>query len=257
MRGEILAGRIPAGSRLPSERELSLALGVNRLTLRAALGRLEALGLVATRHGAGTVVTAWREHAGLESLSALIGSLTPGEPEWFDLAVSMLELRRILATEAVALAAERHTPEQLEAIVRAADEQKTRLGDPIEYARGEIAFERLIIQAGGNVAFELVLNMFARFPEEQPQVVAAMYDERRHAPLFYELVIDLIRARDPMRARDHMRRTFEMVDAAWMERHRPHAPPEVPAALAGSAPEADPPSSKNAKKRTNKRSRAK
>src|SRR5438445_6617474 len=37
IRGEILAGRLVAGSRLPSERELSLALGINRLTLRAAL----------------------------------------------------------------------------------------------------------------------------------------------------------------------------------------------------------------------------
>ena len=42
LRGEILAGRLAAGARLPSERELSLALGVNRLTLRAALARLEA-----------------------------------------------------------------------------------------------------------------------------------------------------------------------------------------------------------------------
>src|ERR1700734_2636752 len=65
LRGEILAGRLPAGSRLPSERELSLALGVNRLTLRAALARLEALGLVATRHGAGTIVSEGRARTGL------------------------------------------------------------------------------------------------------------------------------------------------------------------------------------------------
>jgi len=39
LRNEILAGRLAAGSRLPSERELSLALGVNRLTLRAAPAR--------------------------------------------------------------------------------------------------------------------------------------------------------------------------------------------------------------------------
>src|SRR5947208_10617489 len=60
LRGEILAGRLAAGARLPSERELSLALGVNRLTLRAALARLEALGLIATRHGASTLVNPWR-----------------------------------------------------------------------------------------------------------------------------------------------------------------------------------------------------
>src|ERR1700693_5947835 len=46
LRGEILSGRLRPGTRLPSERELSLALGVNRLTLRASLARLEALGLI-------------------------------------------------------------------------------------------------------------------------------------------------------------------------------------------------------------------
>ncbi len=221
LRGEILAGRLAAGTRLPSERELSLALGVNRLTLRAALGRLEALGLVATRHGAGTVVTEWRERTGLDSLAALIGSLTPDEPAWFELVVSMLELRRILAAEAVALAAERHTPEQLAGIIAFAEEQKTRVHDPIAYARGEFALERLIIHATGNIALELVLNTFARFPDDQPQVVAALYDQREHAALFYDLVIDLIRSGDADRARDHMRRTFEMIDADWMQRHRP------------------------------------
>jgi DNA-binding FadR family transcriptional regulator len=245
LRGEILAGRLPAGSRLPSERELSLALGVNRLTLRAALGRLEALGLVATRHGAGTVVTAWRERTGLDSLAAIIGSLAPHEPAWFELCVSMLELRRILATEAVALAAERHTPEQLEAIIAFANEQKTRVHDAVAYARGEFALERLIIRATGNLALELVLNTFARFPDDQPDVVAALYDQREHAGLFYDLMIDLIRSRDAERARDHMRRTFEMIDADWMARHRPPGaplpitrPPEASAAPPKKTPKA-------------------
>ena len=221
LRGEILAGRLQPGTRLPSERELSLALGVNRLTLRAALGRLEEIGLVVTRHGAGTEVTSWRERAGLDSLAALIGSLKPGEPTWFELAVSMLELRRILATEAVALAAARHTEADLALMARMAAEQKDRLHDPILYARGEFAFERAIIRATGNVGLELVLNTFARFPDDQPAVVAALYDQREHAMSFYELVIGLVRAGDPANARDVMRKAFEVMDEDWMARHRP------------------------------------
>jgi GntR family transcriptional repressor for pyruvate dehydrogenase complex len=142
------------------------------------------------------------------------------------MAVSLLELRRILATEAVALAAVRHTPEQLEAIERFAAEQKARLGDPIAHARGEFALERLIIRATGNIALELVLNMFARFPDDHPEVVAALYDQRDDAAFFYDLILGLIRGGDPVRARDHMRRAFEIIDADWMRRHRP----------AGSAP---------------------
>src|SRR5215472_13127298 len=113
LRSEILGGRLRPGTRLPSERELSLALGVNRLTLRASLARLEALGLITTRHGAGTVVASWRERAGLDALSTLIGSLRQSDPTWHDFVRSALEIRRVLASEAVALAAARHTAEDL------------------------------------------------------------------------------------------------------------------------------------------------
>src|SRR5580658_1753048 len=111
LRGDILAGRLRPGTRLPSEREL--ALGVNRLTLRASLARLEALGLITTRHGAGTVVASWRERAGLEMLGTLVRGLKLADPTWHDLVRSALEVRRILAAEAVALAAGRHTEEDL------------------------------------------------------------------------------------------------------------------------------------------------
>src|SRR6185369_16922420 len=95
LRNEILAGRIAPGARLPSERELSLALGVNRLTLRAALARLEAMGLVSTRHGSGTEVVSWRERAGLDALSMVMNSLQREEPAWLELLTSLLEVRRI------------------------------------------------------------------------------------------------------------------------------------------------------------------
>ena len=85
LRGEILAGRLRPGTRLPSERELALALGVNRLTLRASLARLEALGLITTRHGAGTVVSSWRERAGLEMLGTLLRGLRLADRAWHDL----------------------------------------------------------------------------------------------------------------------------------------------------------------------------
>src|SRR5439155_14558201 len=100
--------------------------------------------------------------------------------------------------------------------------------DALEYARGEIAFQRAIIRATGNVAFELVLNMFARFPEDRPEVVLALYDEREHAALFYGTVIELIRARDAAKAREAMGQAFAVIDTDWMRRHSP-APKAAPA----------------------------
>src|SRR5580658_9165457 len=130
LRGDILAGRLRPGTRLPSERELSLALGVNRLTLRAALGRLEAVGLITTRHGAGTVVSSWRERAGLDALASLIGFMKVDDAERRDLVLSLLELRRIVAAEAIALAAERRTKKDLELMAMLAAEQGARVNDP-------------------------------------------------------------------------------------------------------------------------------
>jgi len=52
----IASGRIQPGEKLPSVRQLASHLGINVNTVRAAYQKLEAEGLVATRHGSGTVV---------------------------------------------------------------------------------------------------------------------------------------------------------------------------------------------------------
>src|ERR1700723_2435433 len=144
LRGEILSGRLRPGTRLPSERELSLALGVNRLTLRASLARLEALGLVTTRHGAGTIVASWRERAGLEMLGTLVKGLKLADPAWHELVGSALQLWRILAAEAVALAAERHTDEDVDAITACVHVLQEHVDDPVAFARADLAFMRSI-----------------------------------------------------------------------------------------------------------------
>ena len=177
LRSEILSGRLRPGTRLPSERELSLALGVNRLTLRASLARLEALGLITTRHGAGTVVASWRERAGLEMLGTLVKGLKLADPAWHELVRSALELRRILAAEAVALAAERHTDEDIDAIAACIQVLREHVDDPLAFARADLAFMRAVCKAARNVGLELFLNTFARWPDEYPQLMATLYDD--------------------------------------------------------------------------------
>ncbi len=213
LRGEILSGRLPAFAKIPSERELSLALGVNRLTLRAALARLEALGLITTRHGSGTVVADWRERAGLDSLASLIGSLRPSEPMWRELITALLEVRRILAAEAVGLASERRTKRDLDVLAMRAEEQKERAQDPAAFARGDVAFVRAVVHASRNVAFELLLNTFARFPDEHPDLVTVLFDRCDASLAYYPIVVELIRRGDAELSRSVVRRELEKVDA--------------------------------------------
>ncbi len=220
IRGEILGGRIAAGSRLPSEREMALALGINRLTLRAALARLEAVGLIITRHGAGTIVASWRERAGLDSLGALAQALPEKDPARAELLSSILEVRRVLAAEAVALAAARATKADIAAMHAIAESQRANLHDPVAMARGDVAFQRAVIRAAGNVGLELILNTFARFPDEQPELVAELYDEPARTLEHYPLVIGLIESRDERSARDLVRGALEIVDRELIARHK-------------------------------------
>ncbi len=56
VREAVIDGRLPAGSRLPSERELARTLGLSRGTVVSALTRLRDDGWLHTRHGSGSVV---------------------------------------------------------------------------------------------------------------------------------------------------------------------------------------------------------
>ncbi|MET8182507.1 GntR family transcriptional regulator [Streptomyces sp. NPDC005336] len=60
LRRELSQGSWAAGDRLPSEPALAAELGVSRVTIRAALAKLESEGLVNRRHGSGTYVNSVR-----------------------------------------------------------------------------------------------------------------------------------------------------------------------------------------------------
>ncbi|GGP56607.1 MocR-like transcription factor YczR [Saccharothrix coeruleofusca] len=69
----ILDGRLPAGTRLPAEREMADALPVSRTMITAALDQLRAEGLVASRRGAGTWVSLPTGHLGIAPDTPLVG----------------------------------------------------------------------------------------------------------------------------------------------------------------------------------------
>lgn len=72
LRAQILSGRLPRGTRLPSERELAAHYEVSAPTIREAVRALSAMSLVEARHGAGTFVTAETRALLTTALSAVI-----------------------------------------------------------------------------------------------------------------------------------------------------------------------------------------
>jgi DNA-binding transcriptional MocR family regulator len=67
------AGLLPAGTRLPAERDLANALAVSRPTLRAAFADLRARGLIGASQGSGTWIAGTGHQCGRSFADAVVG----------------------------------------------------------------------------------------------------------------------------------------------------------------------------------------
>ena len=94
---------LPAGTRLPPERELTTQLGVGRSTVREALNGLAMMGVVEIRHGQGVFVA---------DRPAIAGDAERSLPSK-EVTDELLEARRIVEVELARLAAERRTEADL------------------------------------------------------------------------------------------------------------------------------------------------
>ena len=72
LRARILDGGFAVGARLPPERELAGQFNVNRVTVRSALGRLKAEGLVQVRQGRGYEVLNFERRSGPALLPSVL-----------------------------------------------------------------------------------------------------------------------------------------------------------------------------------------
>jgi DNA-binding FadR family transcriptional regulator len=150
LEGLILAGKLAPGDLLPSEREVSAALGVSRSVVREALGRLASLGLVRSVHGSGTRVEA---PSGRPISAGYRRLLQQGDLDLTHLA----EVRLPLETAIAAGAARHRTAEHLDKLAQA----QRVLADPRaaleEQVRADLQFHALLAEASANPLFGIVL----------------------------------------------------------------------------------------------------
>lgn len=211
LRAAILDGTYPAGERLPPERALAESLAVNRLTLRSALARLEAEGLVRPRHGDGVRVLPFERSAGVALLPDLLEGDDPA------LLRAFLELRRALAVEAVALACERATEENLERL-RALAAAQAEEEDLAAFAERDLEFGREVLRAAQNLPMQLLLNTVAEVHRRRPELRDALYADRGAVRASYLAVFALLKARDQERARALVRSALAAQDELALER---------------------------------------
>jgi DNA-binding FadR family transcriptional regulator len=113
LRGQILSGTLPDGARLPSEQELAAHYGVSGPTIREAIRVLAAMGLLSTRNGSRTTVTANGDDMLVLSLAAVsqFEKISAGD---------VLGILGELNAYAIKLAVERASDEDIDRLVAAA-----------------------------------------------------------------------------------------------------------------------------------------
>ncbi|WP_207268113.1 FadR/GntR family transcriptional regulator [Pseudomonas sp. FW305-28] len=172
--GLILEGRLRGGEQLPTESVLMLEHGVSRTVVREAMSRLQAAGMVETRHGIGTFV-----RGSTLSLGAFIDPTTLGI---ITDSLAIMEFRIGLEVEAAGLAALRRSPDQLAGLRALLDQ----LGQPAvsvnDRAALDFQFHLSIAQATGNhyIASTLLNLGVVIIPRSRLDCARLFHDEPAH-----------------------------------------------------------------------------
>jgi GntR family transcriptional repressor for pyruvate dehydrogenase complex len=202
---KIRRGEFGPGDRLPSERQLQIELGVGRLSLREALARLSALGVIRVDHGKGAFVQ--KNINGETIVNAFIPSFPDlNEKRLLDL----VDARSLIEGELAAIVAEHRTNEditRLNAILESGGQKIERYE---ELAELDYSFHREIARIADNQFLTVVvgaladhtrsflLHFYIRTGREHSSVI------KRHQPII-EAIVD----RDPQRARECSRKHID------------------------------------------------
>lgn len=168
---QIREGAYPVNSRLPTEKLMTEQYGVSRTVVREAISRLKSEGLVETRQGSGTVVLD-PKHS--ESFRLGWNDLDPMQA-----VLHIIELRRGLEVEMVALAAQRRTDADLANIEHAlqAIDGAVRAGK--DGVLEDLAFHMTISRATNNPHYTALLGMLTRALEDSIKLTRD-YDASNH-----------------------------------------------------------------------------
>lgn len=223
VRSLIASGELRPGDRLPPERELARELKISRSSLRAGIGFLAAMGVLKSRHGAGTFVSSGPPALDSSSLTVL-GALHNFLP-W-----QMFEARLVIEASVASLAAERATDEHIAELAEEVAEMYAALTDPHEYLIHDVRFHRTIARAAGNpILAALMETITANLYDNRRLTVANSQDLKESAEMHREIYRS-IRSHNPRQAKLSMEHHLNLARMAQAsEANTPQTLTDTPA----------------------------
>ncbi len=201
--GRIRDGSLASGEKLPTEAAIMEEFGVSRTVVREAISRLQAAGLVATRHGVGTFVLGLGDPTSFRISPEQLGTLQD--------VIAVLELRIAVETESAALAAVRRTPANVETLRKALKAFMSALEEGRDAVGADFQFHLEIARATQNHHFlDLMATLGGMMiPRARLEPPGPLTPERqaylRRVNAEHESIVDAIAQQDPEGARAAMR----------------------------------------------------
>lgn len=156
----IVSGELQPGSRLPNEEDLSRLLGLSRNSLREAVRALTAMKILVARQGDGTYVSSLEPHLLLETLS-FASDVSQGQA-----ALHLLQVRRLLESQATSLAAGRITDAEVLSLRDILD-RSVAAETVEEFIRLDVEFHARIVALAGNPVLSMLLQVLSTRTQRQ------------------------------------------------------------------------------------------
>ena len=199
----LIDGEWGPGSKIPSENDLADLFDVSRITVRQALQKLNALGLIETRLGDGSYV---RDINVGDSMNALIPVMYLGEQT----ATQVCEFRQIIETGCTRLAVKRATEgdiEELKNILVKMTKYRDK-SDSNNFSKADLEFHLKIAQITRNALFIKTNSILQDVLE---QSMDAVIDKMgyENGLYYHEQIIKAIESRDEEKAAEMMKEHIE------------------------------------------------
>ena len=212
----IVDGALPPGEVLPAERELSRRLHVSRPSLREALLKLEARGLLRAGRGGSLAVT---DVAAPTITDPLVHLLLRHEKAARD----VQDVRYGLEALAAWHAAQNATAADLRKLRRIFASMAPGRGrrDALVDAQADTEFHTAIADASKNVALAHIVHGIVNLVRTSSfRIRDLLYQQSENIPILHEqhaAILDAIAARDPERARAAAQLHFSFIQASMRE----------------------------------------
>lgn len=192
------------GDQLPAISDMASRFGVGHPTLREALKKLEALGVVKIEHGSGVYVQ------NNQDVLLLSNPIFAGEVSK-KMMLDLIEARIPIELKSVGQAAENATEKHIEQLKELLDEAQQNIEDDEALNQANMAFHREVAIASGNVVIAQMLEVLSNLFEHEQRTLLDIHGSRKEDHSEHLRILEAIQAGDKELAQQRMREHLEGV----------------------------------------------